>query len=127
MVLLTSKKHKVIINEVNKVRLSPFANKRFYMENGIDSYAFGHHRTGKKQFRPVFTKTVSFDQIFSPNDSAAESSNKFGVGYHNDVQSESDSDCPFQPPDPGLLGELKYPMMMMRFWIGMPRFLTNLS
>ena len=103
MVLLTSKKHKVIINKVNKVALSPFDNKQFYLENGIDSYAFGHHRTGQKQFRPVFTKTVSFDQVFSPNDSAAESSNKFEVGYQNYVHSESDSDCPFQPPDPGFL------------------------
>ena len=69
------------------------------MGNGIDSYAFDHHRTGQKQFRPVFTKTVSFDQVFSPNDSAAESSNKIEVGYQNDVHCGSDSDCPFQPPD----------------------------
>ena len=51
----------------------------------------------------LFLPKLFFYQVFSPNDSAAESSNKFEVGYQNDVHSESDSDCPFQPPDPGFL------------------------
>ena len=127
IVLLTSKKLKVNINEVNKVALSPFDYKQFYLENGIDSYASGHHRTGQKQFRPVFTKTVSCDQVFSPNDSAAESSNNFEVGYQNDVHSESDSYCAFQPLDPGILrtAEISSDDDEILDWDA--RFLRNLS
>ena len=38
------------MNEVNKIILSPFDNKRFYQSDGIFSLAFGHYKTG--QIRP---------------------------------------------------------------------------
>ena len=47
---ITCKGHKVSIEEVNKIALSPFDNKRYYYDDdGIRSLAYGHYRIGQKR------------------------------------------------------------------------------
>ena len=41
MFTLNSDKHKMYVNEVNKVSMSPFDDKRFILDNGIDTQPFG--------------------------------------------------------------------------------------
>ncbi|CAC5417052.1 unnamed protein product [Mytilus coruscus] len=42
--LIQSKKHKLHMVNVNKVALSAFDDKRYVMDNGVDTLAFGHYR-----------------------------------------------------------------------------------
>ena len=42
--LIRSKKHNLHVVNVNKVGLSAFDDKRFVLNNGIDTLAFGHYR-----------------------------------------------------------------------------------
>ena len=41
MFTLNSDKHKMYVNEVNKVSMSPFDDKRYILDNGIDTQPFG--------------------------------------------------------------------------------------
>ena len=41
MYRLNSEKHNMYINEVNKVSLNPFDDKRYINDNGIDTQPFG--------------------------------------------------------------------------------------
>ena len=41
MYTLNSDKHYMFINEINKVSLSPFDDKRYICDNGIDTQPYG--------------------------------------------------------------------------------------
>ena len=43
MKTIRSEKHQLGSHEINKVSLSCFDDKRYIHENGITSYAYGHH------------------------------------------------------------------------------------
>ena len=44
MNLIRSKKHNLQIINVNKLGLSGFDDKRYILDSGIDTLAFGHYR-----------------------------------------------------------------------------------
>ena len=50
MIGIRSKKHKLSIDEVQKIALSPFDSKRYYFSDGIVSLAFGHYKTKRTNF-----------------------------------------------------------------------------
>ncbi|VDI53119.1 Hypothetical predicted protein [Mytilus galloprovincialis] len=41
MCTMNSSKHKMFVNEVNKISMSPFDDKRYILDNGIDTQPFG--------------------------------------------------------------------------------------
>ena len=41
MYTLNSDKHEMYVNEVNKISMSPFDDKRYILDNGIDTQPFG--------------------------------------------------------------------------------------
>ena len=43
MKTIRSSDHQIGSYEINKISLSCFDDKRYLHENGIDSYAYGHH------------------------------------------------------------------------------------
>ena len=45
MNFIKSTKHNVNTIQMNKVVLSSYSNKRYVLEDGITSYAYGHFRT----------------------------------------------------------------------------------
>jgi len=44
MVRIASSAHQLTTTVFNKISLSPFDNKRYLLDDGITSYAYGHHR-----------------------------------------------------------------------------------
>ena len=46
---ITSDKHTLNITESNKIALSAFDDKRYYLSDGVRSYAYGHYKIGHKQ------------------------------------------------------------------------------
>ena len=100
---ITSHNHYLSIDQVNKIVLSPFDNKRFYKTDGISSLAYGHFRTGQVR------KTVTEDKklrIFE------EDSEKFHVQTESsaaddyesvDTDKSFDGNVSFEIPDPGLV------------------------
>ena len=46
---ITSDKHTLNITESNKNALSAFDDKRYYLSDGVRSYAYGHYKIGQKQ------------------------------------------------------------------------------
>lgn len=42
--MIQSRKHQLYIASVKKIALSAFDDKRFVMDNGVDTLAFGHYR-----------------------------------------------------------------------------------
>ena len=46
---ITSDKHTLNITESNKIALSAFDDKRYYLSDGIRSYAYGHYKIGHKR------------------------------------------------------------------------------
>ena len=55
----------ISVSDVNKVALSPFDNKRYYENDGINSLAFGHHKTCFKRSHrnPSFSLMNKVTQI----------------------------------------------------------------
>ena len=49
---IISDKHSVNITESNKIALSAFDDKRYYLSDGISSYAYGHYKIGHKRKQP---------------------------------------------------------------------------
>ena len=45
MNLIKSKLHKVHTEQINKIVLSAYDNKRFLLDDGVTSYAYGHCKT----------------------------------------------------------------------------------
>ena len=48
MKTIRSQNHKVGSHEINKVSLSCFDDKRYFLEDGITSYAYGHYKIQKR-------------------------------------------------------------------------------
>jgi hypothetical protein len=48
MTNIVSKGHQMYSQEQQKISISSFDNKRFYADNGVDSYAYNHYRINKK-------------------------------------------------------------------------------
>ena len=46
MTRIASTKHEISLMTLNKIALTAYDDKRYYMENGIDSLAYGHYKTG---------------------------------------------------------------------------------
>ena len=44
MTQLRSHCHQIVVNEIDKVAISSFDDKRFLLENGVSSLAYGHYR-----------------------------------------------------------------------------------
>src|SRR6185436_9387240 len=44
MKMIRSQKHRVYTLEQNKVSLSAYVDKRYFLEDGVQSYAYGHYR-----------------------------------------------------------------------------------
>ena len=44
MTQLRSHCHQIVVNEIDKVAISSFDNKRFLPENGVSSLAYGHYK-----------------------------------------------------------------------------------
>ena len=48
MKTIRSQNHKLGSHEINKVSLSCFDDKRYILEDGITSYAYGHYKIQKR-------------------------------------------------------------------------------
>ena len=46
---ITSDKHTLNITESNKIAVSAFDDKRYYLSDGMSSYAYGHYKIGHKR------------------------------------------------------------------------------
>ena len=44
---IRSEYHQISSYQINKVSLSPFDDKRYILDDGISSYAYGHHKIKK--------------------------------------------------------------------------------
>ena len=44
MTQLRSHCHQIVVNEIDKVAISSFDDKRFLLENGVSSLAYGHYK-----------------------------------------------------------------------------------
>lgn len=47
MKTIRSENHEIASYEINKISLSCFDDKRYLLDNGIDSYAYGHYKINK--------------------------------------------------------------------------------
>ena len=45
MKVIRSQKHRVYTMDINKISLSAFDDKRYLLEDGISSYAYGHFKS----------------------------------------------------------------------------------
>ena len=120
-----SRNHFLSIDDVNKIALSAFNNKRFYDNDGNKSLAFGHFRTGPKS---NYTKTCQ-EASRNQSDFKTERENSCPTDTDHDsffikegkvfdlLDTNSNEDCSdsayyftsdneadffFKPPDPGL-------------------------
>ena len=50
MTQLRSHCHQIVVKEIDKVALSSFDDKRFLLENGVSSLAYGHYKIGATFF-----------------------------------------------------------------------------
>ena len=50
---ITSDKHTLNLTESNKIAFSAFDDKRYYLSDGISSYACGHYKIGHKRKQPL--------------------------------------------------------------------------
>ena len=57
MVSLRSKLHSVFVTEVNKIALSAFDDKRYYLADGIHSLAYGHYKIQKDETEKIHQKS----------------------------------------------------------------------
>ena len=49
MKMIRSSKHQLYTMEMNKVSLSAYDDKRYILDNGISSYAYGHYRIANQK------------------------------------------------------------------------------
>ena len=59
----TSDKHTLNITESNKIAFSAFDDKRYYLSDGISSYAYGHYKIGHKRKQPLEKPLKSYIEI----------------------------------------------------------------
>ena len=60
MTQLRSHCHQIAVNKIDKVAISSFDDKRFLLENGVSSLAYGHYKISK----PVDKATVQISGVF---------------------------------------------------------------
>ena len=60
---ITSDKHTLNITESNKIALSAFDDKRYYLSDGVRSYAYGHYKIGHKRKQPLEKPLESYIEI----------------------------------------------------------------
>ena len=121
-----SDKHVLSVNEVNKIVLSRFGTKRFYDDDRINSFAFGHYKTGQTQkvsYLPRSKQKSEIDdkcqQYISVDE--GEIKNKYAfektdfeqsqdtetckdVQYNSDKSFSEETDFVIDSPDPGFAG-----------------------
>ena len=87
---ITSDKHTLKITESNKIALSAFDDKRYYLSDGVRSYAYGDYKIGQKQKKHQ-EKTLK---------SYIEMNERETIG---DLAEQLDSEIEetYSPPDPG--------------------------
>ena len=59
----TSDKHTLNITESNKIALSAYDDKRYYLSNGVFSYAYGHYKTVQKEKKHQERNLKSYIQM----------------------------------------------------------------
>ena len=87
---ITSDKHTVNITESNKIALSVFDDKRYYLSDGISSYAYGHYKIGQKRKQPSEKPQKSYIEI-----SECETARDLTEQLDTEIEET------FSPPDPG--------------------------
>ena len=50
MTQLRSHCHQIVVNGIDKVALSSFDDKRYLLENGVSTLAYGHYKIGATSF-----------------------------------------------------------------------------
>ncbi|XP_075252035.1 uncharacterized protein LOC142344333 [Convolutriloba macropyga] len=87
---ITSDKHTHNITESNEIALSAFDNKRYYLGDGISSYAYGHYKIGHKRKQPSEKPQKSYIEI-----SECETTRYLTEQLDTEIEET------FPPPDPG--------------------------
>ena len=87
---ITSDKHTLNITESNKIALSAFDDKRYYLSDGVRSYAYGHYKMGQKQKTHQERTLKSYIEMN-------------GREIIGDLAEQLDSEIEetYSPPDPG--------------------------
>ena len=60
---ITTDRHNLYITNANKIALCAFDDKRYYLSDGISSYAYGHYKTGHKRKQPLEKPLKSYIEI----------------------------------------------------------------
>ena len=87
---ITIDKHTLNITESNKIALSAFDDKRYYLSDGIRSYAYDHHKIGQKKKEPREKALKSY----------IEKNEREAIRDLNE-QLDSEIEESYSPPDPG--------------------------
>ena len=87
---VASDNHTLIITESNKIALSAFDDKRYYLSDGLRSYAHGYYIIGQKQKE---TREKALESYIKMNESEAIS--------NLNEKPDSEIDETYAPPDPG--------------------------
>lgn len=107
---LNSKKHTIVLNEVDKIALSWFDDKRYYLDDGVNSLAFGHYRTGSKS---SIHNSHDSDGCDLSEEEMSDGENMEGIcekvshlyeddiGDGENIQAVCEDSNEFAPPDPG--------------------------
>ena len=95
MTQLRSHCHQIVVNEVDKVAVSSFDDKRFLLDNGVFSLAYGHYKIGStfsdtrdRQTGRCF-KTVALLWFLQPQSLGNSSHFFFCLEYSNGYDSSS--------------------------------------
>ena len=89
MLSMRSKLHSVFVTEVNKIALSAFDDKRFYLADGIHSLAYGHYKIQKDEPDKIYQKSKK-----RKPDETREFSGEVKMTKIDKIEE-------FNPPDPG--------------------------
>ena len=87
---ITSDKHTLNITESNKIALSAFDDKRYYLSDGISSYAYGHYKIEYKRKQTLEKPLKSYIEI-----SECETTRDLTEQLDTEIEET------FSPPDPG--------------------------
>ena len=87
---ITSDKHTLNITESNKIAMSAFDDQRYYLSDGISSYAYGHYKIGHKRKQPLEKPLKSYIEI-----------SECATTRDLTEQLETEIEKTFSPPDPG--------------------------
>ena len=78
MKTIRSRNHALSVEDVHKIALSPFDSKRFYAEDGIYSWAYGHNKTAassrQRQHESIYKLVVNEHPLCTNDDSSQSES-----------------------------------------------------